>query len=462
MGAGLWFAFTIARSYTASLSTIIIKACSMPSTFKSAFSVSANFRSLITRSSDNYAAIDGLRALSILIIILFHVFRMTTLGIGEPMTLQLYADTPLYLSWVWNADKSVDIFFVISGFLISGLLFREYQEKASINLKSFYTRRFLRLSPVYLFFLAIYGLVGAPNSENLWTNILYINNFLPIAEQAMGWSWTLAVEEQFYLLFPLFLMLVAFRSQYPLRWFVGLFITSFFLRFFVVYSDEEIWRLPMSSIYLNTASFEHVFSAVYDNLYTRYGAFLCGILMAYLHYHRRPEMEALFRKPLVGSALLLLSVVTILFIALIPIYDPSFDLDPTLNSLYFIVHRNVFGVALSVLILSCFYSQNIGARLVNRFLSLKVWYPIAQLSYSTYLVHYAIVGLVLAVFKGGLDHYEVDQSKIEVWWLLVCFVAASLLSLVLAVVTFVFIEKPFMKLRGGFRANLVTTGGGKG
>ncbi|MGH9560345.1 MAG: acyltransferase family protein, partial [Terracidiphilus sp.] len=101
----------------------------------------------------------------------------------------------------------VDLFFVLSGFLISGLLFAEYKRTGSINLKRFFIRRGLKLYPAFYFLLFVTFVLehatqhvrplGAYLSE-----MFYVQNYGP---SVWTHTWSLAVEEQFYILLPLFL-----------------------------------------------------------------------------------------------------------------------------------------------------------------------------------------------------------------------------------------------------------------
>src|SRR5690606_29414111 len=174
----------------------------------SAFSPIRNIKQLFVRPSGNFPVLDGFRALSMLMIMVFHTFAIYTNHPDSGVTMiDMIEEGGLLWSWAWNADKSVDIFFVISGFLISGILLRQIDRDGKIHMWNFYSRRFLRLSPAYWLAIALYVWLGYNtmteesrahlNIDNLWANLLYVNNFLPYEEQAMNWTWTLAIEEQF-------------------------------------------------------------------------------------------------------------------------------------------------------------------------------------------------------------------------------------------------------------------------
>ena len=154
-------------------------------------------------STPKITQIQGLRALAALLVTLFHA------------------------KWVSGGFIGVDIFYVISGFLITGLLIREIERTGTINFKEFYARRFKRLLPTSFFVLAITAvfswlLIPATMRSSLGRDIiaagLYVSNYLFAWWQADYQNldatpspvihyWSLAVEEQFYLLWPLLILL---------------------------------------------------------------------------------------------------------------------------------------------------------------------------------------------------------------------------------------------------------------
>ena len=154
--------------------------------------------------------IQGLRALAAILVTLFHA------------------------KWVSGGFIGVDIFYVISGFLITGLLLREIDRSGTINFKEFYSRRFKRLLPTSFFVLAItavvsWMLIPATMRTSLGRDViaasLYVSNYLFAWWQADYQNldatpspvihyWSLAVEEQFYLVWPLLILLFFTLSKY--------------------------------------------------------------------------------------------------------------------------------------------------------------------------------------------------------------------------------------------------------
>jgi peptidoglycan/LPS O-acetylase OafA/YrhL len=148
--------------------------------------------------------LDGWRALSIIGVILYHG-RVDFFGDGSILT-----------RLAFRGVVGVDIFFAISGFLICGLLLREFKTSGGISLRRFYLRRCFRILPpcyTYLGVVTVLGLSGvlATNFSDFPSCLLFFRNYRPLGMDEFGGFytahlWSLAVEEHFYLLFPLLLM----------------------------------------------------------------------------------------------------------------------------------------------------------------------------------------------------------------------------------------------------------------
>ena len=158
--------------------------------------------------------LDGIRGLAILLVLVWHYVAGPAEGMA-PDSWQSYALATLRLTW-----SGVDLFFVLSGFLIGGIL---YDVKDSSNYyRTFYSRRIYRIFPLYFISIALFitGLYFAgPDSPGplraifnrevpVWTYPLFLQNFSMTSQQTWGsiWmvvTWSLAVEEQFYFLLPL-------------------------------------------------------------------------------------------------------------------------------------------------------------------------------------------------------------------------------------------------------------------
>ncbi|MGH1486175.1 MAG: acyltransferase family protein [Cellvibrionaceae bacterium] len=148
--------------------------------------------------------LDGIRGLAILAVIWHH------------STGAMFSDHSIFS----RGYLGVDLFFVLSGFLITHLLLREYAENGFISLKNFYIRRTLRIFPLfygYIAFMFVWFMITSPEKFEQLLNVLHyyllylINWIPPEMEHSFERGWSLSVEEQFYLFWPAMLLFLGVR-----------------------------------------------------------------------------------------------------------------------------------------------------------------------------------------------------------------------------------------------------------
>jgi peptidoglycan/LPS O-acetylase OafA/YrhL len=147
---------------------------------------------------DRQPALDLLRALAIVMVVIYHAGIM-----GFPLPGRVHR-----FGWV-----GVDLFFVLSGYLIGGQLLAPLVRGQPIKLPRFFARRALRIMPAYFVILAIYFLLPSwreyPQISPLWKFLISVQNIGLHGGTAFSHAWSLAVEDQFYLLLPLILLLAS-------------------------------------------------------------------------------------------------------------------------------------------------------------------------------------------------------------------------------------------------------------
>lgn len=410
---------------------------------QSAFSLRHNARAVFDRPHEHLAVVDGVRALSIHGVLLYHSFFLVRLFVPAEQFRLFVETTPWYLAWVWNLDKSVDAFFVISGFLIARLLMTECRHTGQLQLGRFYWHRYLRLTPVYFVAILLYAMVVPGDPLRLLANLFYVNNFLPVNDMAMPWTWSLAVEEQFYLLFPpLLLLAVRFRA-------VGLLVAalmtlSVLIPLVVVANDSLLWNQPASSYFTDATLLAHYFDRFYVNLYTRFGPFVAGIGLAWVLVYHGDKARSFARKVVPVS---LMTALSLGFLVHSLAFHPySGEMGVLESRLKLVLDRTVFGVALAWILFACLH-PNPMMRPLAGVLGWKRWYPFAQLAYSLYLFHYLVAGLVVANVLMNLKHFGLAGESIPHHWLLIAYAVTTLVCLPVCFLLFVAVEKPFMNLR---------------
>lgn len=177
-------------------------------------------------------ALDGIRAIAITLVVAFHA-----------------------TGWPYGGPYGVDIFFVLSGFLITTLLLEQRTRDGHISLGRFYARRARRLFPAVAVMLAAYLIYGAVQGRDLLSHVidygLYYGNIYFVASHfndptGLGHLWSLAEEEQFYLLWPLILLLIV-RARRPLRWVLALVAVAAAWRFWMIAHGapmDRMYRAP--------------------------------------------------------------------------------------------------------------------------------------------------------------------------------------------------------------------------
>src|SRR5947209_3439497 len=134
-------------------------------------------------------SLDGLRAISITLVMLSHLLKWKHISVA---VLGAYGSLGVF------------IFFVLSGYLITNLLLREYQRTSTISLRDFYLRRAFRIFPAAFVFLVV--VIVLYRHQMTWFHVaaavLYVANMDITRPWIFGHLWSLSIEEQFYLLWP--------------------------------------------------------------------------------------------------------------------------------------------------------------------------------------------------------------------------------------------------------------------
>lgn len=347
--------------------------------------------------SGTIPGLDGLRAISILIVMVSHS-GMQNLVPGV---------------------FGVTVFFFISGFLITTLLLREYRHEGRINIGMFYVRRLLRLYPPLIAFVGISALVWWASGHRvdplgLFGALFYLANYVSIfAPDAMaglgGQLWSLAVEEHFYAVYPLVLLVLLSRRLLVLPVLLSLCALSLAIRCYVA------WQYPEFATAYNSMATE-----------TRIDAILFGAATAIVWNSPAGEafVERWTRPHIIVAALaaILLSLA---------IRDEIFRAT---------LRHSVQEIALVPLVLAA----SVGTRyaFAQRLLNSALAVTIGKLSYSLYLWHLA--GIAIGEFLVPGAGWRFALAMLVGW-------AATFLF---ATLSYRCVEMPFFGLRRHFGSNV--------
>jgi peptidoglycan/LPS O-acetylase OafA/YrhL len=359
------------------------------------------------RKNKIFNGLDSLRALAITMVFLFH-YRF----FQHPA----WMDGVFEFGWV-----GVDLFFVLSGFLISNQLFEELQSQNKINITVFYLKRIFRILPPYLLILGIYIFVPAFHEREtlppLWKMFTFTQNFnQDIAVYGtFSHSWSLCVEEHFYLLLPVTLIILfSSRIKRKSGWLIpAIFILTLVLRF-------VIWHFYLKPIE-NTDNFGmEWYKHIYYPTYTRLDGLIVGVGIAALYRFREKLFLGL---KYFGNWYLL----------------AGFNL---FGSCYFLARdqhsgpSTIFSFSLIAIAFGFFVLSAVTpGSLLFRFNSF-ITKNLATLSYSLYLSHKGLIHITQGIIGSRL---EGNSNMMLILCVFVCILGALAMR--------VFIEKPALKMR---------------
>lgn len=337
-------------------------------------------------------ALNGVRAIAVMMVMFFH------------------AGLPVYGGYI-----GVDLFFVLSGFLITALLVSEFDHTHSINLRNFYIRRMVRLLPALILCLVVFCFASfwlfdstqaTKNLVDALIALFYVANWTRALgfdrPDFLGHTWSLAVEEQFYLFWPLIFGWLMFRIRSRMA-VVAIIIflagISFAWRLYAMEQGSPFYRL-------------------YNALDMRADSLMigCAAGMAYASGMIRDWISSFVRliAPWCGFIFLVIAFT-------IPPYSyPMCSFGYTLVAV------------LSIVIIVDVVTNPEGV--LSKICSIRWLVWIGGISYGLYLWHYPVYRIMTAL---GYDD-------------VLTFVFGSLLTFILATASYVLIETPFLKFKNRF------------
>ena len=352
---------------------------------------------------------DHLRALAITLVFLFH-YRI----FAHPA----WVDAVGSFGWT-----GVDLFFVLSGYLIAGQLFRQAKETGTTDLRAFFLKRFFRIMPAYLVVVSIYFCCPVFHEREalppLWKFLTFTQNFgLDLRSNGtFSHAWSLCVEEQFYLLLPLVmavLMLTRTSRLAPLM-LAFVFIGGLLLR---LYS----WRHFLQPVAGNDDFVIMWYKWLYYPTYNRLDGLLAGIAIAGVCTFCT-GVAATFKK---HGRLLLCAGLLLIACAYYICREPQSFV------------ASVYGFPVVALAYGCilFAALSPGNLLSAR--SYGITSVLAKLPFALYLCHKGVIHITqLQAARLGLD---VAGTPMFLLCAVTCIVAALTLHYA--------VERPFMALRG--------------
>lgn len=365
----------------------------------------------MTNNKSKYLpSIDSLRALAVLAVIIYHVD----------------------VNYLPGGFLGVDLFFVLSGYLISSLIIKEYKKTGSLNLYNFYIRRARRLLPAVYFMItvvlvvmvmfngvllkkshldAIFGYIYSSNWWYIFHKLDYFDSFG--SQSPFKHLWSLAIEEQFYMIFPLLFLLINRKKK----------------------DKDGFYKLNRNFLYvilgvILVSLIAHIIlfdinniSRIYFGTDTRAFSLLVGAVGAILYPMDKLNTKITPQENLVYSVVSLISIVALITIM---IYTSEYNTWMYRGGFLLVA---ILGI---IIIISSGKQHTVMAKL----LSFKPVVFIGKISYSLYLWHFPVLVLTTPVSEIG---------KPNIFFV----VLRVILTFILAIISYALVETPIRKL--GFK-----------
>jgi peptidoglycan/LPS O-acetylase OafA/YrhL len=326
----------------------------------------------------------------------------------------------------------MDLFFILSGFLIGTILFRTRERHGTQQVGRFYLRRIFRTFPPYylvLTVLALWQTLTPDQVRSLPYEYAYLTNFRSGAtyDLVMGWGWSLALEEQFYLVAPLLVWgLLRLRTDRArIAVLVGACVLALVIRLAIWASRDVFGDSPWGSVEFTRA--------VYFRTYTRFDTLVCGVLLALVELRYGARIGRWLEHPF-HRALLAVPAMTLLWL-LLSTSSPGAGGSTLSRTFYWGTATCLMYVPVLLLLLHV-------PSATGRFLALPLFRWLATLGYGVYLIHIPVIE-VLAVHQDALA--PLGLSPTSLW--LVSLVIAMLVSLAIGYLLHLLVEKPSLWLR---------------
>jgi peptidoglycan/LPS O-acetylase OafA/YrhL len=357
-------------------------------------------RELFNPPSGNVPGLDVLRSLAIILVVSGHYFGEFTAEQGKTLAIGRFPF--FYFAWT-----GVDLFFVLSGYLIGRQLWRELTVRNTINVPRFLLKRGLRIWPYYFAFVAWSIVISDKPISNYLSDLLFLSNYLP---NGVSGSWSLSTEEQFYIFVPILLLaassLISAKRQFLVI--IGLLAALPLVRY---------WTL---NTYHGEITRDVIIKIIQLPFHTHADGLLAGLLLSWVAILKPEHVKPLpFLRNLVWPVIL---IVAGLFLRRLNQHLFAFS-----------ALALIFG-GMTLFVLR---DRSVLSKLANN----HIFYLISRLSYGMYLNHFPILSLGVPLLLAARISNRPYVSFFIGYPLMV------FACMLVAAVTFISIESPFLQLR---------------
>jgi len=368
-----------------------------------------------------FEGLNGLRCYAASLVVFHHIAQYKFWAGKET----IWGDDSVFFTFIDAiGNKSVSLFFVLSGFLITYLLLKEIEQTKTVALGKFYVRRILRIWPLYylIIFIAIFGVANLESFSHMqvvmkehWSAVLVVHllilpNLLratPVQVPGANQTWSIGVEEQFYLIWPI---LIKWFKKRLMPFLVGFILLKVGISFLLEFSAETLdgsigVGLDKASTIWNLLMIEQM---------------AVGAIGALILYQQRDE----WLKVIYSRTTQMISFALILAMLLVPYHHFAFK---TLEAMVFTVF--IMNVSLNPRSLLTIKG--------------KAYDLLGNLSYGIYMWHTIVIAIFIEVLGIWFEDFSLSVS-------ILLAILSYAFTLLLAYLSYQYFETPLLKLKKRF------------
>jgi peptidoglycan/LPS O-acetylase OafA/YrhL len=365
--------------------------------------------------------LDALRFIAFLFVFMAHTYQKVV----DMYVFNNFLLTNIIHFFFCSGDIGVSIFFVLSGFLITYGIFSEIKQNGKFNLRNFFIKRTFRIWPLY-FLLILFGFVIYPlfkiylfhlsyyTCANPWNYVLFLSNFdmIYVSKNCLfygvsfqGITWSVSIEEQFYLVWPFIFFLTPIKYY---KYAIGfVLLVSVFFR--IINIDDYV------------VLYYHTLSVI--------GDLAIGSLVAYLAFYSDKFIP--FINNLKTAYIYIIYILGLAILILI--HDQKYFLSPVITRLYSITY---FALIIAI--------QNFHVNAPLSLSKLKIFSKWGKYTYGLYLFHFVVYYLVELFFK------KIKLKISPISYHLLLSTLTFVLSMLLCYLLYEYFEKYFLNMRRKF------------
>jgi len=374
-------------------------------------------------------SLDGLRGIAIILVLLRH--GIEALKKDYPLYFQGFNENPI-ITFMVNGWAGVDLFFVLSGFLVGYHLLNHWPKKEYSKLvfiAKYWIKRGIRVLPLYYVIIVIVILDIVPFyqhsslsiAKSVIRHVVFLQDYF--SSDLLVSLWSLATEIKFYFLSPFLLWYITQSTSQKRVFFLFFFLLSFILinRLSLLYNEDI----------LNYSDF---FWSVRAPFHMAFDCLVLGIIVAYLYHHK---FFNIFLKRYNSHIFKITGVLLVMLLV------ASDWMGGTNSWTITVVILFVLSILFSVLVYSALYIKGNSLKFLS---NLKLRY-LAKISYSLYLCHMLLIPSALYFSKAVNEGMRICGESWPILSIVIFFVTYLTLSLLMAIVLHLIIEKPFLNLK---------------